>query len=126
SLFLEAGGQLPAVTMAYETWGTLNADASNAVLILHALTGDSHVIGEAGDGHLSAGWWEELVGPGKAIDTNKYFVVAPNVLGGCHGTTGPATPSPNGRPWGSRFPYLTARDQVAAEAELSDRLGIYR
>lgn len=126
SLYLEAGGQLPAVTMAYETWGELNADASNAVLILHALTGDSHVLGEAGEGHLSAGWWGDLVGPGKAIDTDKYFVVAPNVLGGCQGTTGPASPSPNGSPWGSRFPFLTTRDQVAAEAELADRLGIFR
>src|SRR5699024_4214505 len=78
SLYLEAGGQLPAVTMAYETWGELNADASNAVLILHALTGDSHVLGDAEEGHLSAGWWGDLVGPGKAIDTDKYFVVAPN------------------------------------------------
>lgn len=126
SLYLEAGGQLPGVRMAYETWGTLNADASNAVLILHALTGDSHVIGEAGEGHLSAGWWEEMVGPGKAIDTEKYFVVAPNALGGCQGSTGPASPAPNGTPWGSRFPYLTARDQVSAEVELADRLGIYR
>src|SRR5690625_4544749 len=126
SLYLEAGGQLPAVTMAYETWGELNADASNAVLILHALTGDSHVRGDAGEGHLSGGWWDGLVGPGKAIDTDKYFVVAPNVLGGCQGTTGPASASPNGSPWGSRFPYVTVRDQVAAEAELADRLGIYR
>lgn len=126
SLFLEAGGQLPNVTLAYETWGELNEDASNAVLILHALTGDSHVIGEPGEGHLTGGWWNDLVGPGKAIDTDKYFVVAPNVLGGCQGSTGPASPSPSGEPWGSRFPYLTTRDQVAAEAELADRLGIYR
>ncbi len=124
-ILLDNGSQLP-VTMAYETWGTLNEDGSNAVLVLHALTGDSHVIGPAGGGHPTAGWWEDIVGPGRAIDTTRYYVVAPNILGGCQGTTGPASTAPDGRPWGSRFPQVTARDQVVAESLLADRLGVRR
>lgn len=123
---LESGTTLPDVTVAYETSGVLNAERSNAVLVLHALTADSHVRGPAGHGHPSPGWWEALVGPGRAIDTDQFFVVSPNILGGCQGTTGPASQGPDGRPWGSQFPYLTARDQVAAEATLADRLGITR
>ena len=110
--------------MAYETWGTLSPARDNAVLILHALTGDSHVVGEIGPGHPSPGWWGTLVGPGGWIDTNRWYVVAPNILGGCQGTTGPGSPAPDGRPWGSRFPRLTTRDQVAAEVRLADQLGI--
>lgn len=121
---LESGGRLPAVRLAYETWGTLNADGSNAVLVLHALTGDSHVTGPAGDGHPTAGWWQSMVGPGAPIDTDEWFVVAPNVLGGCQGSTGPASTAPDGRPWGGRFPLLTVRDQVAAEIRLADLLGV--
>ena len=94
------------------------------MLVLHALTGDSHVVGPAGPGHLSAGWWEAMVGPGAPIDTDRYFVVAPNVLGGCQGTTGPASAAPDGRPWGGRFPRITTRDQVAVEIELARALGI--
>ncbi|WP_218123763.1 homoserine O-acetyltransferase [Quadrisphaera sp. DSM 44207] len=124
ALDLETGGHLPAVRVAYETWGELSPRRDNAVLVLHALTGDSHVTGPAGPGHPTAGWWSELVGPGRALDTDRWFVVAPNVLGGCQGTTGPASPAPDGRPWGSRFPYLTVRDQVAAEARLADALGV--
>ena len=120
------GGQSLPVTLAYETWGKLDADRSNAVLILHALTGDSHVVGPAGEGHPTPGWWEAVVGPGKAIDTNRYFVVAPNILGGCQGSTGPSSLSPDGAPWGSRFPQVTTRDQAAAEALLADQLGIAR
>src|SRR4051794_5419619 len=123
---LERGEPLPAATIAYETWGELNADASNAVLVLHALTGDSHLAGPAGPGHPTAGWWDALVGPGRALDTDRWFVVAPNVLGGCQGTTGPSSPAPDGRAWGSRFPFLTVRDQVEAEVRLADRLGIDR
>jgi homoserine O-acetyltransferase len=123
-LKLESGGRLPAVRLAYEIWGELNEDGSNAVLVLHALTGDSHVTGEAGDGHPTPGWWSSMVGPGAPIDTDRWFVVAPNVLGGCQGSTGPASPAPDGSPWGSRFPLLTVRDQVAAEIRLSDLLGI--
>ncbi|WP_242511347.1 homoserine O-acetyltransferase MetX [Pengzhenrongella frigida] len=124
ALDLEAGGRLPAVRLAYETWGTLSASGDNAVLVLHALTGDSHVTGPAGPGHPTAGWWESLVGPGAPIDTDKYFVVAPNVLGGCQGTTGPSSTAPDGRPWGGRFPQITVRDQVAVELALTDTLGI--
>lgn len=123
---LEAGGALPGVRIAYETWGRLAADGSNAVLVLHALTGDSHVAGPAGPGHPTAGWWDALIGPGRPFDTRRWFVVAPNVLGGCQGTTGPASAGPDGTPWGPSFPYLTQRDQVAAEAELADALGIGR
>jgi homoserine O-acetyltransferase/O-succinyltransferase len=120
---LETGGYLPEVELAYETWGTLNEDASNAVLIEHALTGSSHVAqGEAEE----AGWWDVLVGPGKTIDTDRYFVVSVNVLGGCYGSTGPASEDPEGRPWGSRFPFVTIRDSVRAEALLADQLGIRR
>lgn len=121
---LEAGGRLTDVRVAYETWGTLAPDGSNAVLVLHALTGDSHVTGPAGPGHATAGWWQQLVGPGAPIDTDRWFVVAPNVLGGCQGTTGPASLAPDGAPWGSRFPRVTARDQVAVEIELARALGV--
>jgi len=124
SFELEAGGRLPAVRVAYETWGTLNADGSNAVLVLHALTGDSHVTGEAGPGHVTSGWWAQMVGPGRPIDTDRYFVVAPNALGGCQGTTGPSSTADDGRPWGGRFPYITTRDQVAVEIALTRELGI--
>ncbi|MEV4055590.1 homoserine O-acetyltransferase [Amycolatopsis sp. NPDC049688] len=123
---LEAGGVLPELTIAYETWGSLNSGASNAVLVEHALTGDSHAAGPAEPGHPGAGWWDGLIGPGKALDTNEYFVVVPNVLGGCQGSTGPSSPDPDGTPWGSRFPVVTVRDQVAAEALLADALGISR
>jgi homoserine O-acetyltransferase len=112
--------------MAYETWGTLDATRSNAVLVLHALTGDSHADGPAGPGHPTPGWWDPLIGPGSAIDTDRWYVVCPNVLGGCQGTTGPSSPSPDGTPWGSRFPRLTIRDQVSAEVLLADHLGIDR
>lgn len=125
-LRLEVDGALPEFTLAYETWGTLAPDRSNAVLVLHALTGDSHVAGQAGAGHPSPGWWEPLVGPGRALDTDRWFVVAPNVLGGCQGSTGPASRGPGGRPWGSAFPRLTQRDQVAAEVRLADALGVDR
>jgi homoserine O-acetyltransferase len=120
---LETGQTLPGVILAFESWGTLNADASNAVLIQHALTGSSHVARGATD---EDGWWEGLVGPGRAIDTDRYFVVAANILGGCYGTTGPASTAPDGRPWGSRFPFTTVRDSVRAEAALADLLGIRR
>jgi len=121
---LEGGGRLGPVTVAYETWGSLNASQSNAVLVLHALTGDSHATGEAGPGHLTPGWWEGIIGPGLAIDTDKFFAVCPNVLGGCQGTTGPSSTAPDGRPFGSRFPLITIRDQVNVEVALSDHLGI--
>lgn len=126
ALPLEFGGSLPSVRIAYETWGTLNDDRSNAVLIVHALTGDSHVLGDAGPGHPTDGWWSGIVGPGGYIDTDRWFVVAPNMLGGCQGSTGPASTAPDGAEWGPRFPYLSIRDQVTAQAAFSDRLGIER
>jgi homoserine O-acetyltransferase len=123
-LTLERGTSLPAVTIAYESWGELNSDGSNAVLVLHALTGDSHLTGPAGPGHATAGWWSGLVGPGKVLDPADWFIVAPNMLGGCQGSTGPASLHPDGETWGSRFPYLTIRDQVAAQVAFADLLGI--
>lgn len=121
---LERGGALPGVTVAYETWGTLNAARDNAVLVEHALTGDSHVEGPAGAGHPTAGWWDGLIGPGRPLDTDRFFVVASNVLGGCQGTTGPSSDAPDGHAWGGRFPAVTIRDQVTVEARLADHLGI--
>lgn len=124
TLELESGKDLSQVKLAFESWGTLNEDASNAVLVLHALTGDSHAVGKASKEHPTEGWWSELIGPGLAIDTNKYFVVAPNVLGGCQGSTGPASLDKSGKEYGSRFPYLSIRDQVSAQVALSDLLQI--
>ncbi|MFC7595071.1 homoserine O-acetyltransferase [Terrabacter sp. GCM10028922] len=123
---LERGGVLPDVRIAYETWGRLNEAGDNVILVEHALTGDSHVIGEAGDGHASPGWWNALIGPDSPVDPERWFVIASNVLGGCQGSTGPSSVAPDGQPWGSRFPYVTVRDQVAAERALLDRLGIDR
>jgi homoserine O-acetyltransferase len=122
----ERGGLLPSVRVAYETWGTLAPDGRNAVLVEHALTGDSHVVGTAGPGHPTPGWWAGLVGPGAALDTERFFVVCANVLGGCQGTTGPSSPGPDGGRWGSRFPEVTVGDQVRVEASLADALGIDR
>ncbi|VEI13645.1 homoserine O-acetyltransferase MetX [Trueperella bialowiezensis] len=119
---LELGGRIPDVTLAYETWGTLNADGTNAVLLCHALTGDSHATSKDG----TDGWWHDIVGPGKAIDTDRWYVVCPNVLGGCQGSTGPASIAPDGKPWGSRWPEITIRDMCYAEKRLADQLGITR
>jgi homoserine O-acetyltransferase len=124
---LDCGATLREATIAYETWGTPNADASNAILVCHAWTGDSHVAGPAGEGHPTPGWWEGIVGPGLAIDTSRWFVVCTNVLGGCQGTTGPASPHPlDGKPYGSRFPVITIRDMVRAQHRLADALGVRR
>ncbi|MER5407449.1 homoserine O-acetyltransferase [Streptomyces sp. NPDC002769] len=125
-LALEAGGELPGVRLAFETWGRLAPDRSNAVLVLHALTGDSHAAGPAVPGHPTPGWWDALIGAGRALDTDRWFVVAPNVLGGCQGSTGPSSPRPDGRRWARDFPFLTQRDQVSVEAGLADELGIAR
>jgi homoserine O-acetyltransferase len=123
---LERGGLLPSVRVAYETWGTLEADGGNAVLVEHALTGDSHVVGPAGPGHPTPGWWDGLIGPGAPLDTDRFFVVCANVLGGCQGTTGPSSLAPDDGPWGARFPEVTVGDQVRVEAVLADALGIDR
>jgi homoserine O-acetyltransferase len=122
---LDGGKVLSSVSIAYESWGTLNEDATNAILICHAWTGDSHVSGAAEEGNPTPGWWEGVVGPGKAIDTNKWFVVCSNVIGGCQGSTGPATAHPeDGQLYGSRFPVITVRDMVRAQVRLTDMLGI--
>lgn len=124
---LEGGGRLDEITLAYETWGELDATGSNAILVCHALTGDAHAAGPSGPGHPSAGWWDELIGPGKAIDTDQYYVVCANVLGGCQGTTGPASVNPaDGKPYGARFPVVSIRDMVRTQALLADHLGIDR
>lgn len=123
ALELETGGYLPEVILGYETWGRLNPDASNAVLIPHALTGSTHVA--RGDSSED-GWWDSLVGPGRTVDTDRWFVVSINMVGGCYGSTGPASADPEGLPWGSRFPFVTIRDSVRAEARLADLLGVER
>lgn len=115
------------VTIAYETWGTLAPDGSNAILVCHALTGDSHAVGSRSTGHPTPGWWDGLIGPGKWVDTDRWFVVCANVLGGCQGSTGPASPQPDdGKPYGSRFPVVTVRDWVRTQATLADHLGVRR
>ena len=122
---LDSGKTLQQVTIAYETWGELNSDKSNAILLCHAWTGDSHAAGSAQDGQPTPGWWDGLVGSGCAIDTEKYFVVCTNSLGGCQGSTGPASLHPlDGKPYGSRFPVITVRDMVRAQVRVSDLLGI--
>lgn len=120
---LELGGSLPAITCAYETWGELNEDASNAILICHAISGDSHAARHTPDD--DPGWWEQLIGPGLAVDTNRFFVVCPNVLGGCRGSTGPGDIQPEkGAPYGADFPTITIADMVDAQRRLAERLGI--
>jgi homoserine O-acetyltransferase len=99
---------------------------SNAVLIIHSLTADSHLAGSAGHGHATDGWWNSVVGDGRAIDTNTWFVVCPNTLGGCQGSTGPSSVTSDGREWGSRFPYLTVRDQTLALTKLAKQIGVTR
>ena len=122
---LALGGKLPSVTVAYETYGRLNDDQSNAVLICHALSGDSHV-GRHDDAD-EPGWWDVIVGPGKPIDTDKLFVICPNILGGCRGTTGPGSPNPKAdRPYGADFPTVTIDDMVDVQRMLIDHLGIER
>ncbi len=121
---LESGEKLGPVTLAHETYGQLNSEKTNAVLICHALTGDAHAAGfHRGD--KSPGWWDSMIGPNKAFDTNRYFVVCSNVIGGCQGSTGPSSiEAETGRPYGLRFPLITIKDMVAAQARLIDHLGI--
>ncbi|WP_084759419.1 homoserine O-acetyltransferase MetX [Nocardia mangyaensis] len=121
---LENGAVVPDVRLAVQRWGELSPTLDNVVLVEHALTGDSHVITSADN--AQPGWWEGMVGPGAPIDTDEWCVIATNVLGGCKGSTGPSTLAPDGKPWGARFPELTIRDQVTAEAQLLDVLGIER
>ncbi|KXX60126.1 homoserine O-acetyltransferase MetX [Rhodococcus sp. LB1] len=124
SLELESGTVIPSVSLAVQRWGELSPNRDNVVLVEHALTGDSHVTGPVTDEHPSPGWWTGMVGPGAPIDTDEWCVVATNVLGGCRGTTGPGSIAEDGRPWGSRFPEISIRDQIAAEKKFTDLLGI--
>jgi homoserine O-acetyltransferase len=123
-LKLDAGGELSPFQIAYQTYGELNRERTNAILICHALTGDQHVA-NLHPVTQKPGWWETMVGPGRPIDTERYFVICPNVLGGCMGSSGPASTDPNtGQPWGLDFPVITIRDMVRAQAMLLDHLGI--
>ncbi len=123
-LNLESGEKLSPFTLAYETYGTLNADQSNAILVLHALSGDAHAAGISLDDH-SVGWWNDMIGPDKAFDTNRYFVVCSNVIGGCKGSTGPSSVNPaTGKHYALDFPFITVADMVHAQRHLIDHLGI--
>ena len=123
----ELGGYLEEVTLAYETWGELDSSGENAILIVHALTGDSHCAGGVSEAYRRGGWWDEMVGPGRPVDTDEHFVVCSNVLGGCSGSTGPASVDPEtDRPYGMRFPIITIRDIVRTQKRLLDNLGVRR
>ena len=125
-LVLQSGATLAPVVVAYETYGTLDADRANAVFVCHALSGDAHAAGHHGD-PSRRGWWDTIIGPGRPLDTERFFVVCPNLLGGCAGTTGPATIDPRtGRAYGLRFPLLTVRDLVAVHRALLRHLGVVR
>ncbi|MBI5889733.1 MAG: homoserine O-acetyltransferase [Nitrosomonadales bacterium] len=124
-LVFKSGAVLPRYDLVYETYGTLNADKSNAILICHALSGHHHVAGYYAGDESNVGWWDNMVGPGKPIDTDKFFVVGLNNLGGCHGSTGPSSLDPlTGKPYGASFPVVTVEDWVASQARLADLLGI--
>ena len=124
-LVCKSGVTLPCYDLVYETYGTLNADKSNAVLICHALSGHHHVAGYYADDPKNIGWWDTLIGPNKPLDTHKFFVIGLNNLGGCHGSTGPASINPaSGKPYGSSFPLITVEDWVESQARLADTLGI--
>ncbi len=124
-LHLEGGGTLAPITIAYETYGTLSERADNAILVTHALSGDAHVAGLHAATDKRPGWWDMLIGPGKALDTDRYFVICSNVIGGCSGSTGPSSPNPaTGRPYGTDFPVITIADMVNAQAMLVDYLGV--
>jgi homoserine O-acetyltransferase len=124
-LILKAGKTLAAYELVYETYGVLNADRSNAVLVCHALSGGHHVAGYYADDPKKIGWWDNLIGPGKPIDTDRFFVIGVNNIGGCHGSTGPGSiDRSTGKPYGAAFPVVTVEDWVASQARLMDRLGI--
>jgi homoserine O-acetyltransferase len=123
-LLLDSGEKLGPVTLSYETYGTLNREKTNAILVTHALSGDAHAAGyHAGD--KNPGWWDDMIGPGKGLDTDKYFVISSNVIGGCRGSTGPSSVDPRtGKPFGLTFPTVTIRDMVVAQRNLIDHLKI--
>jgi len=124
---LESGATLGPVTLAYETYGRLNDDRSNAVLVVHALTGDAHAAGRHSPDDRKPGWWDLMIGPAKPIDTDKYFVICSNIVGGCKGSTGPSSINPaTGKPYATDFPMVTLGDMVRAQAALVDHLGIER
>jgi homoserine O-acetyltransferase len=126
-LRLKSGAVLDGYDLVYETYGTLNAQASNAVLVCHALNATHHGAGRYQDDPDNLGWWDNMIGPGKPLDTDRFFVIGMNNLGGCHGSTGPRTVNPRtGKPWGGDFPIVTVEDWVATQARLADRLGIKR
>jgi len=125
SILLKCGMELPEYSITYETYGELNREKTNAVLICHALNASHHVAGTYDGDEKTRGWWDNMVGPGKPVDTNRFFVVSVNNLGGCHGSTGPASINPKtGQPWGSTFPVVTVEDWVEVQARLATRLGI--
>src|SRR5690554_6033203 len=122
---LESGATLGPVTLAYETYGRLNADRSNAILIVHALSGSAHAAGYHSPDDAKPGWWDACIGPGKAFDTNRFFVICSNVIGSCYGSTGPSSINPStGRAYGLSFPVVTIGDMVRAQVKLIDHLGI--
>jgi len=124
-LTLKSGEVLPQFHLMYETYGQLNADKSNAVMVCHALSGNHHVAGKYAETDKNPGWWDNLIGPGRPLDTNKFFVIGLNNLGGCHGSSGPSSTNPlTDRPWGANFPIVTVEDWVASQARLADFLGI--
>jgi homoserine O-acetyltransferase/O-succinyltransferase len=124
-LTLKSGAVLPQFHLVYETYGTLNADKTNAVIICHALSGNHHVAGKYAESDKNAGWWDNLIGPGKPLDTNKFFVIGLNNLGGCHGSSGPSSINPKTeKPYGASFPLVTVEDWVNSQARLLDYLGI--
>jgi homoserine O-acetyltransferase len=124
-MVLESGARFGPLTLAYETCGTLNEDKSNVILILHALSGDSHVAGYYTPDDEKPGWWDNMVGPGKGIDTDKYFIVCSNIIGSCMGSTGPCTSNPKTvLPYGLDFPVVTIGDMVEAQKALMDHLGV--
>jgi homoserine O-acetyltransferase len=123
---LDRGGQLADVVLSFRRWGKPTAALDNVVLVLHALTGDDNVAGADEPDGRRPGWWDGTVGRGAVLDTRRWCVIAANVLGGCSGSTGPSSPGPDGKAWGSRFPRITVRDQVRAEAALADALGVER
>ncbi|PKO63580.1 MAG: homoserine O-acetyltransferase [Betaproteobacteria bacterium HGW-Betaproteobacteria-16] len=124
-LKLKSGEVLPAYDLTYETYGTLNADRSNAVMICHALSGNHHVAGKYAETDKYPGWWDNLIGPGRPLDTNRFFVIGLNNLGGCHGSSGPSSINPaTGKPWGADFPVVTVEDWVESQARLVNHLGI--
>ena len=124
-LRLRSGGVLPAYDLVYETYGTLNAAKSNAILVCHALSGNHHIAGHYADDPQNIGWWDNIVGPGRPLDTDRYFIVGLNNLGGCHGSTGPSSINPaTGKRWGADFPIVAVSDWVEAQARLADLLGI--